>query len=407
MNALMMKYTKSINRNFSFSHLFLFLILVINAPLLLSEPVELAGRLEAISVADQKSGEHRVWVHDWNGGLYSRAMLFNSDDGDMLGSVETGWEGVKLDISSAGDRIYNLGLYMSRGYHGKRTDVLEYYDRSSLQVLGEIAVPAKAPRGLPNTNHSDFSDDEHFLFVSFFTPASSVGIIDLRSDKYVGEIETAGCAYVMAGGDRRFYTICGDGSLLSITIDDSGKELSRTRLRDVFDAINDPLHGTGVRSDDLWYFVTHLGELHTIDVSGAEIEHKVLWSTGEKSSESTAWVPAEMFQHIAVHKGKQQLFVLLGDQDLLPKGGGPDYHRKQGTEVWVYDLQSQTRIKRIELPGPMNNIAVSQDANPALYASSLWTPKVYVYSALTGKLQSNFETTYASMNTLLQPVEPR
>ena len=144
------------------------LLIIFASPWLKSEPAVFDGEFIAETVPDQKPGEYRVWVNDWNGGLYSRAMLFNASEGEMLGSIETGWEGVKLDIPSKGQFAYNLGLYMSRGYHGERTDVLEYYDRKTLNLEGEIVVPPKAPRGIPSTNHSDFSDDERFLFVSFF-----------------------------------------------------------------------------------------------------------------------------------------------------------------------------------------------------------------------------------------------
>ena len=382
-----------------------YLLILFASPWLNSEPAVLDGEFVAQTVPDQKPGEYRVWVNDWNGGLYSRAMLFNVSEGEMLGSIETGWEGVKVDIPSKGKFVYNLGLYMSRGYHGERTDVLEYYDRKTLNLEGEIAIPPKAPRGLPNTNHSDLSDDERFLFVSFFTPASSVGIIDLQTRNYVGEIETAGCAYVMAGGDRRFFTLCGDGSLAVITVDDNGEEKDRSRLTKVFDPIADPLHGTGVRAGDDWYFVTQLGVVHKFDVSGANIEHTVLWDGGEKSGEHTAWVPAEMIQNLAVNETLGQLFLLVGDQDLRSKGGGPDYHRKGGTEVWSFDIASGDRLIRVKLPAPMYTMAVSQDAKPALYTTSMWTPTVYVFGALKGAALTSFDTTYASMNMVLQPVE--
>ena len=191
-------------------------------------------------LAEQQPGEHRVWVNDWAGALYARAILLDSDRGHVLGSVETGWEGVELEIPGDGDLIYSNALYMSRGYHGKRTDVLEFYNRLTLQLEGEIVLPPKAGRGLPNTNHSDFSDDERFLFLTFFTPSASVGIVDLHSREYIGEIETAGCAYVFSGGARRFFSLCGDGSILSVDIDDRGRELSRKRYPDLFDAVADP-----------------------------------------------------------------------------------------------------------------------------------------------------------------------
>jgi methylamine dehydrogenase heavy chain len=365
------------------------------------------GPLENVVLSEQQPGEHRVWVNDWQGGLYARAVLFDSASGEVLGSVETGWEGVKLDIPRNGDVVYNSALYMSRGYHGERTDVLEFFNRLTLQLEGEIVLPPKAGRGLPNTNHSDLSDDDRFLFLTFFTPSASVGIVDLESRQYVGEIETAGCAYVMAAGERRFFSLCGDGSILSVDIDDTGRELSRKRYSALFDAVVDPLHGTAVRAGNYWYFVTHLGVVHSIDVGGKELKHKILWEAGAKSGDQTAWVPAEMFQNLAHHESMQRLYVLLGDQSLVPKGGGTDYHRQSGTEVWVFDINTGQRVERFKLPEPMFSIAVSQDDSPLLYASSMWLPKVYVFDAVSGKELRQIETAYGSMNTIIQPVEPR
>jgi methylamine dehydrogenase heavy chain len=374
---------------------------------LTAENVEFAGDLKNVVIEDQKQGEHRFWINDFAGGLYSRAVLFNGDSGEMLGSVETGWEGVELEIPRSGDVIYSNGLYLSRGYHGERTDALEFYNRSTLHLEKEIILPPKSGRGLPNTNHSSFSDDERFLFLTFFTPASSVGVVDLKSQKYLGEIETAGCAYVLGAGPRRFFSICGDGSVLSIVIDNAGRELTRKRYPGLFDAVADPLHGTAVRGGNVWYFVTQLGVVHSIDVGGAELEHKVLWKAGEKSGDSTAWVPAEMFQHLAFHKTEQRLYVLMGNQDLTPKGGGVDYHRHPGTEIWVFDVTTGKRLQRIKMPTPMYAIAVSQDDSPLLYASSLWNPKVQVFNALSGELLREIESSAYAMNTILQPVEPR
>jgi hypothetical protein len=59
------------------------------------------GPLVNVVLPDQKAGEHRIWVNDWAGAVYSRALLFDADSGNMLGAVETGWEGVKLDLTAS------------------------------------------------------------------------------------------------------------------------------------------------------------------------------------------------------------------------------------------------------------------------------------------------------------------
>lgn len=365
------------------------------------------GPLVNVVLPDQKAGEHRIWVNDWAGAVYSRALLFDADSGNMLGAVETGWEGVKLDLPVGGEHIYSNALYMSRGYHGERTDVLEYVNRSTLHVEGEIVLPPKAGRGLPNTNHSNLSDDESFLFLTFFTPASSVGVVDLRSKRYIGEIETAGCAYVFAAGPRRFFALCGDGSALSIEIDNAGQEIRRKRYQGLFDPVADPLHGTAVRSGDTWYLVSYLGQVHTIDVGGEELVHKVRWKVAERSTPDKGWVPAEVFQNLAIHSAENRLYVLVGEQDLTPKGGGTDYHRKNGSEIWEFDARTGERIRQVALPKPMSSIAVSQDKSPFLYASSGFYQDVLVIDVRSGAVVRTLHTGFHGMPTILQPVEPR
>jgi methylamine dehydrogenase heavy chain len=369
--------------------------------------VELDGPLTNVVIEDQVPGEHRVWVHDWAGALYSKAVLFNAEDGSVLGSVETGWEGLALDIPRSGDLIYNSALYMSRGYHGERTDVVEMFDPATLNVVGEIAVPPKAGRGIPNRNHSDISDDDRFLFLTFFTPAASVGVVDLHTKEYVGEIETTGCAYVLASGPRQFFVICGDGSLLAVDVDDVGKEESRKRYGDLFDAIEDPLHGTAERSGDTWYFTSHRGVIHAVDVAGDGLNHKVLFDASAAESETTAWVPAEMMQNLAVHGASRRLFLLVGEQDMRPKGGGTDFHRKSGTEVRVFDIDSGALQQRIQIPNEAYCIAVSQDESPYLYSSSTWVPSISVFDADSGDHLRDMVSAFGSMNTIIQPVEPR
>ena len=63
------------------------------------------------------------------------------------------------------------------------------------------------------------TDDERFLLIYNFTPAQSVSVVDIGERKFVGEVETAGCALVYPTGRRSFFSICSDGALLVMTLD--------------------------------------------------------------------------------------------------------------------------------------------------------------------------------------------
>jgi len=357
----------------------------------------------ARELPEQKAGERWVWSGDFASG-YARSVLVNADTGEYLGTVDTGWYGIKPDIPKTGDVFYNHGVFMARGFRGQRVDAVEILNRHSLNKEGEILVPPKMVRGWPNTNHSALSDDDRFLFLQFFTPASSIGIVDLQARKYVGEIETAGCAHIMAAGPRRFFSLCGDGSALAVSIDDQGQEVAREKLQKLFNPDKDPLHGTGVRNGDDWYFVTELGDVKIVDVSGQMLRQKKGWKAGEQANER-GWVPGEIQQNLAFNGPTNQLFVLMADASLAPKGGGTDYHRQMGTEVWVWDAATATRTRRIKLKDPQNAIAVSNDERPNLYTSSTWAPKLDVIDPENGSVLRSIVV--GSTPTLIQPVTRR
>jgi methylamine dehydrogenase heavy chain len=75
--------------------------------------------------------------------------------------------------------------------------------------------------------------------------------------------------------------------------------------------------------------------------------------------------------------------------------------------VWVFNVDTGKRLSRIKLPEEMFCIAVSQDKDALLYSSSIWVPAVYVFDATSGEQLRQLNSSYGSMNTILQPVEPR
>lgn len=359
------------------------------------------GQVENVVLPDKPANEHWVWIGDFQNGNYARSILFNARSGERLGSIDMGWEGIKLDFARSSDEIYNLAMFMSRGFRGTRTDAIAAFDKHTLMPLREIVVPAKGVKGWPDPNHTALSDDDRFLFMQFLTPASSIGVADLKGGKYVGEIETTGCAHVMAAGKRRFFTLCGDGSILAVDIGEDGKELSRRRYSKFFDVDRDPLHGSGTRAGQTWYFVSHLGQVHSVDVSGAELKFQKTWPVTAKEGDLN-WVPGAFMQSLAIHTGKGRLYVAMHASDLKPKGGGTDYHAHPGTQVWVFDLSSKQRVQTIVMKNPVNQIAVSQDAAPLFYGNGMFAGTVTVYDAASGQpLQDIVVPTFP---TLLQPV---
>ncbi len=346
------------------------------------DPASLPEPLITAVLPDKPDGAHWVWIAAFPN--YAHADLIDADTGTVLGTIELGYQGLLPQIPRSGDEIYNHAVYLTRGYHGELVEVVEIFDAKTLEIKGEIPIePPKAMRGLASINLTTLTDDDRFLIQSFFTPALSFGVVDLEKRKYVGEIETGGCAHTMAAGPRRFLSMCGDGSVLAVDLDDNGAESARTTHPGFFDAEGDPLHPTGARSGDVWYFASVRGVMHAVDTSGGEIQFQEPWKFGEQD-DAGVWVPAAPNQHMAAHDASGRLFMLMSVvPDLERKPGGYDFHRGIGFEVWVFDIESRERLARYKMDRPAAAIAVSQDDAPFLYATTY--THVDIYDANTGE----------------------
>ena len=353
-----------------------------------------------VTLPDKPAGARWVWLGDFQWGNYGRSLLYDADTATLLGMIDTGWEGARLLWTDK--EIYNAAMFMSRGFRGQRTDVVTTFDPHTLNPLRELVVPPKTIRGFQDLNHFTLTDDNRFMLLQFLSPAASVGVVDIRANQYIGEIETAGCINAMPAGNRRFFAMCGDGSLLAVTLNDEGKEIARKRYPKFFDADTDPLHESAVRSGNTWYFVSHLGKIHPVDVSGADFKPLATWNVSEKDGANT-WIPGQPMQTLAVHHRQQQLYVLMHASTLQPKLNGSDIHRQPGTEVWVYDLKSQKRLQRVKLKNLIDAIAITQDDAPLLYASSLYHMAFTIQDARTGKLMH--EIAVPSYPHIIQPVD--
>ena len=67
------------------------------------------------------------------------------------------------------------------------------------------------------------TDDDRFLLIYNFNPSQSVTVVDTKTRQFVGEMESPGCALVYPTGPRSFFTVCGDGSLLLVDLDEHGR----------------------------------------------------------------------------------------------------------------------------------------------------------------------------------------
>jgi methylamine dehydrogenase heavy chain len=365
-------------------------------------PVETTGQVERLP---EPLGPHWAWASD---PVLRRTALVDLESGRTLGMLDGGF-GVTSGLFPTRRReIYLPETHYSRGSRGERTDVVTIYDAVSLFPIGEVKIPARRAFNSLIAANAALSDDERFVAVFNYTPATSLSIVDVERRRFAGEIATPGCSLAYAAGPRRFAMLCADGAFLTVTLDAAGREAGRRRSEPFFDPAADPVTEKAVRLGETWLFVSFEGLVHPVDVSGPEPRLGERWSLLDSADRKDGWRVGG-HQHLAVHGPTGRLYSLVHQ-------GGPDTHKQAGTELWVYDVAERRRVQRIglrgpgftylgvpvgfDLPWPLSRIpdwlvrfepalgigvvAVTQDADPLLVTGSNFSGALAIYDALSG-----------------------
>lgn len=384
---------------------------------------EVPGKIERLPYPPSP---HWVWVTDL---VLERIALVDLDSGRVLGMINSGYGTALALFSAQRDEVYLPATYFSRRFRGERTDVLEVWNLRDLSFVAEIGIPAKRAIDSFALGHGALSDDERFVAVLNWTPATSLSIVDVERRRFAAEIPISGCTLAYGAGKRRFFSLCGDGAALAVEINEDGSHAASRRSQPFFDPAVDPITEKAVRFRDRWLFASFDGYLYGVDVGGADLTFPEPWSLLTGDDRAASWRVGGL-QHLAVHEASGRLYVLV-------HRGGPDGHKNPGEEVWVYDIEAQRRVERIVLrhpgltiygeaievgkswPWPFNglfdwlldtlvpalvtHIEVTRDAEPLLVTASQATGSVGVYDASSGAMLRRVQPTGWTSETLYAP----
>ena len=208
------------------------------------------------------------------------------------------------------------------------------------------------------------SSDGRFLYVQNATPATSILVVDLVARKVASEIQSPGCwgVYAWSAG-HRISSLCGDGTMLTVTLDEAGQAASRSRSAKFFDPDSDPIYTHAETRGDNRYFVSYNGNVYGVTLDGEAPRFDAPWSLLDERDKKAAWLPGGL-QVSALHQASGTLFVNMHDK------GAEGSHKNPSKEIWAFDLASHKRLARI----PSNHavsITASQGAEPQLYALNL------------------------------------
>jgi methylamine dehydrogenase heavy chain len=305
------------------------------------------------------------------------AYLVDGDSGGYLGTLSTGYGFAHVLLSRDARLIYSPETYFSRGTRGTRTDVVTVYDARTLKVLREISVPPKRSSNLPMIADAALTDDDRFLMIYNFNPAQSVTVVDTKSNRFAGEVESAGCALVYPTGPRSFFSLCGDGAILMAVLDEKGSARTR-RTEPLFAVANDPVTEKPVRVGDTWYFVSFDGVIYPVSVTAAHAVVGKTWRLTSDAERKAGWRPGGL-QQLTVDAARGRLYAIMHQGDLST-------HKDPGKYVWVYDIFTGQRTQQISLKNLASSIQLTSDAQPLLFSIAGDSSILDVYDGLSGRL---------------------
>jgi len=212
--------------------------------------------------------------------------------------------------SRSKNEIYTSETFYSRLTRGERTDAITIWDTATLQPKGEIVLPGgKRQQSVTYTGVFQFTNAEKWALVANFTPAQSVTVVDLDGRKVLGEIDLPGCTHIYPTGNRGFSSLCADGSMISVPLDENGSVASSETIANVQDIDKQPLFGMPAMVGRTAWFVSYYGELRGFDLSGDVARPTGSASVGTASGGDPEWRPGGW--QVIASDAKGLLYVLM------------------------------------------------------------------------------------------------
>jgi methylamine dehydrogenase heavy chain len=281
-------------------------------------------------------------------------------------------------VSPDGGELYAVDSYWEKHTRGKRSDYIVVRDARTLQVSEDIPLPAGRLLIVSKKYDFDVTPDGHYGLTYNLAPQTAVTVTDLKARKPVGTIGIPGCGLIFAQAPTRFSSLCADGAIATVSFDESANATVK-RTAHVFDAANDPAfeHSGWDKHHQMLYLVTYHGKVIPVSLAGEQAVAGTSWSLTSDAERRAGWRPGG-WQLSHFHSSKRRLYVLMHQ--------GRDWtHKNSGSEVWEFDATTGTRLQRVKLPEPAQSIAVSQDADPLLYAIAD-SYRIYGFKLASGKM---------------------
>jgi methylamine dehydrogenase heavy chain len=317
-----------------------------------------------------------------------------SDSREVKGQLQA-HDSATLLVADKRPEIYVADTVWSRGQRGTRTDFITVYDKQSFKAVDEIVLP-DGKRGLITAMEGmfAFTDDQRMALVFDFTPASSVTVVDLVKRAVLGDVEIPGCSLIYPSGSRGFSTLCSSGTLLSIRLDANGAVAGRSESKAFNPLDTDPLFTASASIGGVRYFPSLHGRIQPIDMRTDEVKILADWPLVPAADAGGNWRPSGW--QLIGSDAEKLLYVLM--QPDASEGT----HKDPGTEVWVFNAATKSRIKRLRLVRPGSSIALTHSPEPLLIVQA--GLRIDVYDAAGGALVRSMDAPGFHTRMQIEPI---
>jgi len=341
-------------------------------------PTEEVGRSETLP---EKYPASWVFVNDayYTSIIDERGVIIDTaaESRNLKGQFSAAQFGAIMPSMSRGE-IYVAETFYSRGSRGDRTDVLTIWDTKTLAPKGEILLPGgKRSQAASIKNSLQLTNQSKWALVFNFTPAASVTIVDLDRKAVLADVDVPGCSEIYPTGERGFSSLCADGTIASVVLDEKGQAIRTVSSKPFNDIDNDPMFMMPTMVGRTAWFVTFMGNFKAVDLSGDVARVAGGFSIKKPEGGSPEWRPGG-YQLIASDPAGL-LYVLVN-----PFGRNGS-HKDGGKTIWVVDPMKKALIRTIELANHAMSIEVTHEIKPALVAARA-DGGLDVYDTATGNL---------------------
>ena len=343
-------------------------------------PIEKTGIIEELPSTYPES-----WflVHEASFFAMSDGKVYVMDtDGDTLPEQVKGTFNVALmgNVTQSAKRseLYAAETFHTRGVRGDRFDVVTIWDQATLSVKAEVMLP-KPERfmGMPQRYTMLVMNDDKWLAITNFGPATSVTLIDLDSQQIISKIPTPGCVFTYPTGKRGFSSLCADGRFMSTELDKKGQLKEQVRTEPFFSSDDSPNYERAALVGDSLYFPSLAGLIFPVDVSGTVAKVGKPWNLVPEEERAEKWAPGGIGIIDKDDQGRLYIIMHPDSKDGSYQGGGP--------EVWVFDPAKKQRIKRIPLKTWGLSLAVSRGDKPRLMVVNPTDMSLEMYNPESGE----------------------